>query len=248
MGETDTDFFEALELREQPRQERSRRTVLAILDNARGIVASEGVEALTTQRVAELCALPIGTVYRYFGDRNELLRALVARERFDMDALLIERLKSVDLLSWRASVRSIIGDLARFTRVRPGHLELRALAAEARAKQRAEAWRRWVSGVADVPAANAIRLSPEVLSLHSGVVVGAIQGLLPQMYTATEDALPMLVEEASQLVIAYLENVARRLGLDWVLAVAPGEEGTPSDDGSPAKKDTGAARKKRERS
>ena len=54
-----------------PRLENARRTA----GRGRGHRREDGAEAVTTTRVAQQSGVAVGTIYRYFTDRNELLLA-----------------------------------------------------------------------------------------------------------------------------------------------------------------------------
>ena len=81
--------------RRTPRQARANATVDAILTAALQLLESDGVEHLTTNRVAERAGVSIGTVYQYFADKQEILAALAQRRaaavRDDIATMLIER-------------------------------------------------------------------------------------------------------------------------------------------------------------
>ena len=66
--------------RRQPRQERALEKVGLMLEAATRILDRQGLAGLTTNRVAEVAGVSIGTVYQYFNDKSELLDALAARE------------------------------------------------------------------------------------------------------------------------------------------------------------------------
>ncbi|MBO6903229.1 MAG: TetR/AcrR family transcriptional regulator [Rhizobiaceae bacterium] len=59
----------------RPRQERSRRTRADLLAAVERVVAAEGPEAVTTTRIAAETGVSVGTLYRYFADREALLLA-----------------------------------------------------------------------------------------------------------------------------------------------------------------------------
>lgn len=70
--------------RRKPTQSRARFTVDAILDAAARLLAGQEHEdgaAPSTDRIAELAGVSIGTLYQYFPDRDAIVRALVQRER-----------------------------------------------------------------------------------------------------------------------------------------------------------------------
>ena len=65
--------------RRQPQQRRARQTVAAILDAVVRILKREGFHAITTNRVAEVAGVSIGSLYQYFPDRRAILEALHQR-------------------------------------------------------------------------------------------------------------------------------------------------------------------------
>ena len=62
-----------------PQQERSQRRYDAILDAGAAVFAEHGVEAATMQEIAERAETSIGSVYRFFADKEALFRAVVDR-------------------------------------------------------------------------------------------------------------------------------------------------------------------------
>lgn len=65
--------------RKNPRQARSKETVEVLLTAAARILTSEGFEALTTNRVAAVAGVSIGSLYQYFPNKEVLVRALAER-------------------------------------------------------------------------------------------------------------------------------------------------------------------------
>src|ERR1700761_7992584 len=66
--------------RRKPQQDRAREKVGLMLEAATRILDKQGLAGLTTNRVAEVAGVSIGTVYQYFNDKSELLDALAERE------------------------------------------------------------------------------------------------------------------------------------------------------------------------
>lgn len=58
-----------------PRQGRALRTRDRLLSAVEDLVAAEGAEAVTTTRLASATGVSVGTIYRYFDDRDALLLA-----------------------------------------------------------------------------------------------------------------------------------------------------------------------------
>jgi AcrR family transcriptional regulator len=65
--------------RREPRQERSKQTVEAVLEAVRVVARREGVGAVTTNRIAEAAGVSIGTLYQYFPDKHAIFNALHQR-------------------------------------------------------------------------------------------------------------------------------------------------------------------------
>ena len=70
-----------LEPRKRPHQQRSAATVDAILEAAARILERKGLDALTTNAVAELAGVSIGSLYQYFPGKAAILAELIRRER-----------------------------------------------------------------------------------------------------------------------------------------------------------------------
>jgi AcrR family transcriptional regulator len=75
--------------RRAPVQRRARQTVETILDAVVRVLKREGVGGVTTNRVAEVAGVSIGSVYQYFPDKRALFAALHDRH-VDQMAHLIE--------------------------------------------------------------------------------------------------------------------------------------------------------------
>lgn len=73
MIDTDTE----LAPRKVPRQERARFTVECILRSAESIIAKNGYEAATTNHIAEVAGVSIGSLYQYFPSKEAIAAALV---------------------------------------------------------------------------------------------------------------------------------------------------------------------------
>ncbi len=87
-----------------PRQERARATVEAILEAAARILDRQGWGRFTTNAVAEVAGVSIGSLYQYFPNKLALVEAILRRHfddvlsalRFaDVQASRIERIKGL---------------------------------------------------------------------------------------------------------------------------------------------------------
>jgi AcrR family transcriptional regulator len=87
--------------RKQPRQERSRFTVDAILEAAADILVRDGYDRLTTNRIADRAGVNVASLYQYFPGKEaivaELRRRHGAAERAAVhDALVLRRGQSLE--------------------------------------------------------------------------------------------------------------------------------------------------------
>ena len=87
-----------IELRKQPRQDRSRAKVDGILAAAADLCSGRGLDALTTNAVAARAGVSIGSLYQYFPGKAALLAALIRAERANL-LEAVERIVSSDAAS-----------------------------------------------------------------------------------------------------------------------------------------------------
>ncbi|HEY4372634.1 MAG TPA: TetR/AcrR family transcriptional regulator [Burkholderiales bacterium] len=81
--------------RKAPVQKRSQVTVDAIIEAAARIFVREGYPNATTNRIAELAGVSVGSLYEYFPNKASLLAALVERQAEIMSSVMRERLAQV---------------------------------------------------------------------------------------------------------------------------------------------------------
>ena len=62
--------------RREPKQQRSRQTVDAVLEAVPRVLRRHGAKAITTNRVAEAAGVSIGSLYQYFPEKQAIFRAL----------------------------------------------------------------------------------------------------------------------------------------------------------------------------
>lgn len=74
--------------RRRPRQRRAHETVDAILEAVVKILKRAGVDAVTTNRIAEVAGVSVGSVYQYFPDKRAIFLALHDRHVEDVGRLV----------------------------------------------------------------------------------------------------------------------------------------------------------------
>ena len=78
--------------RRHPKQRRARQTVEAVLDAVIRILKREGSSAVTTNRIAEVAGVSIGSVYQYFPDKQAIFIALHRRHIDQVDRIIQTKL------------------------------------------------------------------------------------------------------------------------------------------------------------
>jgi AcrR family transcriptional regulator len=190
-----------------PTQARSRQRLLRVLDAADDVLAREGAEAFTTTRIARAARIPVGSVYRYFPDKEAIVEALALRYWSDFEDLVAAAAEADELEALDDPGEVVIDALAAGFRARPGFLAL------------------WYGGlrserVRDVtrPTRSAIAASvARILAIHwpdarataretaARMVVLAGDGLLREAFRADLDGDAALLAESKVMIDAYLE-------------------------------------------
>ena len=70
--------------RREPRQQRSQRTVNDVLEAVQLVVKRHGTQAITTNRIAEVAGVSVGSLYQYFPNKRAILTALYERHVGDV--------------------------------------------------------------------------------------------------------------------------------------------------------------------
>jgi len=111
-------------LRNVPTQARSRERLRRVLDAADDVLATEGADAFTTNRIAQAAGIPVGSVYRYFPDKEAIVEALALLYWSDFEDL-VAAAAEIDEREPLTDPGSVVIDaLAAGFRARPGFLAL----------------------------------------------------------------------------------------------------------------------------
>ncbi|MFI5765779.1 TetR/AcrR family transcriptional regulator [Streptomyces sp. NPDC051563] len=80
----------------EPRQARSAATLARVLRAAEEIASADGLEEMTIAGVAERAGVSVGTIYRRFEDKEQLIAALSERMLERREESVAERLRTAD--------------------------------------------------------------------------------------------------------------------------------------------------------
>lgn len=105
-------------MRKEPRQARSRATVETILQAGARILSDEGWAGFTTNKVADLAGVSIGSLYQYFPDKLSLVDA-IRRGHLD-DCLAVMRKSKAKGLSPVQFVANLVHAMIAAHSIYPG--------------------------------------------------------------------------------------------------------------------------------
>ena len=111
-------------LRNVPIQARSRERLRRVLDAADELLITEGADAFTTNRIARLAGIPVGSVYRYFPDKEAIVQALAVSYWSDFEDLVAAAADADELDPLPDPGVVVLDALAAGFRARPGFLAL----------------------------------------------------------------------------------------------------------------------------
>lgn len=94
--------------RRHAKQQRAHATLEAILEAAAQVLQRHGYARATTNRIAEVAGVSVGTIYQYFPDKDAIFDALMQREI----VRLIATLQQADLKP-RGSLESAVRNVLR---------------------------------------------------------------------------------------------------------------------------------------
>lgn len=90
-----------------PRQKRSQATVDAIIEAGFLAVAEAGTAGATTNRIAELAGIGVGSLYEYFRNKEDIYEAMQQRAVADAAAAIAPLLNEVVQMDIRAAVKAL---------------------------------------------------------------------------------------------------------------------------------------------
>jgi AcrR family transcriptional regulator len=97
-----------LAARKQPRQERSKDTVGSILRATARILTRDGYEGATTNRIAEVAGVSVGSLYQYFPNKDAIVAALIDAHCEEMFEVFRRELVAVAGAGLEVATRAVV--------------------------------------------------------------------------------------------------------------------------------------------
>ncbi|MFJ3727813.1 TetR family transcriptional regulator [Streptomyces sp. NPDC090045] len=195
-------------LRRTPVQQRSADRLARILDACAELLDETGYENLSTRAVALRAGVPIGSVYRFFGNKRAMAIALAHRNLDRYADGIADRLAGLPATHWRPVVDAVLDEYLAMKRSVPG-FALVDFGVPAPPPEGPEA---------DPNHQVAVRLT-ELLSTHLGltpdatlersvlVAVEATDALIQLAFRTDPAGDPGIVAETRAMMHAYLARV-----------------------------------------
>lgn len=105
--------------RKHAAQERSRATVAALVEATARILVTDGFDKASTNRIAEIAGVSIGSLYQYFPSKEALVLAVVERHNRDIMEVVGDALAELDSLTVEEAVRKLVAVAIEAHRVSP---------------------------------------------------------------------------------------------------------------------------------
>ena len=111
-------------VRRRPKQRRARQTVEAVLDAVVRLLKRGGSKTITTNRIAEVAGVSIGSVYQYFPDKRAIFTALHQRHVDQIDRMVQTKLVEHAASSIEELVRAMVEAMVEAHAIDPELYEL----------------------------------------------------------------------------------------------------------------------------
>ncbi len=178
------------------------------------VLLKDGYEACTTNRVAEVAGVSIGSVYQYFPDKESLVLAVMERHQEQLQAAMVVRLSELANADLATAVHEMLGAMLEAQRLQPRlHRVLLEQVPRIGALRRlhelngqyAPLVEAWLETHRD-------QLGVTNPSVAAWVLIGAVEGVLARVLMEKPGwlELGLLQEHLTRLVLSYLQPNARR--------------------------------------
>ncbi|MFD6360433.1 TetR family transcriptional regulator [Streptomyces roseolus] len=194
-------------LRRTPVQQRSAERLARILDACAGLLDETGYEQLSTRAVAVRAGVPIGSVYRFFGNKRAMVAALAHRNLDRYAERISARFERTPALDEHSAIDGVLDEFIAMKRGVPGFalVDFGVPAAEEAGEGAAEDPNGKVAErICGLLAAHLGRTADETLNRKVLVCVETADTLVRLAFRTDPAGDPALIDETRQLLHAYL--------------------------------------------
>ncbi|MGY8709545.1 TetR/AcrR family transcriptional regulator [Bradyrhizobium sp. 18BD] len=197
--------------RKNASQERSRATVDALVEATARILVHDGFEKTSTNRIAEVAGVSVGSLYQYFPSKEALVAAVIDRHNEEIMGIVRATLTEVADLPVEKAVRKLVTVAIEAHLINP---KLHRVLAEQipRTGQLAdvEAFNREVHNLVRTYLESRRKEMRKIdLDIATFICVSTIESVahntvLNQAEMLTEKTVKVLVDETTRMVVGYL--------------------------------------------
>ncbi|MEV5956380.1 TetR/AcrR family transcriptional regulator [Streptomyces sp. NPDC051987] len=196
----------ATPLRKAPVQRRSAERLTRILDACADLLDEVGYDELSTRAVAVRAGVPIGSVYRFFGNKRQMADALAQRNLERFSERVTERLKDAPNGDWRAATDAVLDEYLAMKRTAPG-FSLVDFGNQIPVGARSEPNHRVADRLTDLLAGYLGRTPDEALRRTFLVAVETADTLVHLSFRVDQEGDEAIIGEMRELLRAYLARV-----------------------------------------
>jgi AcrR family transcriptional regulator len=196
--------------RKHASQDRSRATVDALVEATARILVREGFDKASTNRIAEVAGVSVGSLYQYFPSKEALVAAVIERHRQEITRAVRGELSTAAKQPLAQGVRTLVAAAVKAHRIDPklhrvlaeqiprvGKLET----AETFGRENFAVFRAYLENHRD-------EIRVRDLELASFLCVTAIEAVTHNAVLhekiVSREAMEALIDEATRLVVGYL--------------------------------------------
>ncbi|MFJ8666945.1 TetR family transcriptional regulator [Streptomyces sp. NPDC093600] len=191
-------------MRRTPVQQRSADRLARILDACAELLDETGYEQLSTRAVAVRAGVPIGSVYRFFGNKRAMAAALAHRNLDRYAARITARLAVLPAVDAHAAIDTVLDEYIAMKRTVPG-FALVDFGVPAPGEAGDDDPNHLVADrLCELLAAPLGRPADETLRRKVLVGVEATDALLQLAFRTAASGDPALIAETRELLYAYL--------------------------------------------
>ena len=194
-------------IRRPPQQERSERTLAAILDVASSLFAEVGFEATTMTAIAARSGTSIGGLYHYFPDKTSIVLELAHQFGLAIEAEWKPLIAQAPDLTPRKFADIFIETMLRLVRQHPAYLALQT--APVRPRRDPASRRALRLAIANAFRAKNSALTEERALLSANVVVQTVTGMTRLFAESAPQDQPIIVADYKLILTAYLTTILR---------------------------------------
>ncbi|MEU6402681.1 TetR/AcrR family transcriptional regulator [Streptomyces sp. NPDC046985] len=194
-------------LRRAPVQRRSAERLARILDACADLLDELGYEALSTRAVAQRVGVPIGSVYRFFGDKRAMVEALAQRNLERYGERVAQRLAGTGGGGWRTAMDAVLDEYLTMKRTAPGFAFVDFGNQIPLGARQAEPNHRVADRLTHLLAGHLGREPDDRLRRVFLVAVEAADALVQLAFRADPGGDERIIEETRELLHAYLARV-----------------------------------------